>query len=69
MKNTLKLTITAACLVMALVQSGLGQQGSVPTSLAAAEESDHQGAGWFTRSGASRARRNGKDRREGRQVG
>lgn len=36
--NTLKLTITAACLVMALVQSGLGQQGSVPTSLAAAEE-------------------------------
>lgn len=38
MKNTLKLTITAACLVMALAQPGLGQQGSVPTSLAAAEE-------------------------------
>jgi len=38
MMNTLKLTITAACLVMALVQPGLGQQGSVPTSLAAAEE-------------------------------
>ena len=38
MKNTLKLTITAACLVMALAESGLGQQGSVPTSLAAAEE-------------------------------
>jgi Flp pilus assembly protein TadD len=38
MTNTLKLTITAACLVMALVQAGLGQQGSVPTSLAAAEE-------------------------------
>lgn len=39
MKNTLKITITAACLVMAIVQSGLGQQASVPTSLAAAEES------------------------------
>ncbi len=38
MTNTLKLTITAACLVVALVQSGLGQQGSVPTSLAAAED-------------------------------
>ncbi len=38
MKNTLKLTITAVCLVMALAQSGLGQQGSVPTSLAASEE-------------------------------
>lgn len=38
MTNTLKLTIIAACLLMALVQPGLGQQGSVPTSLAAAEE-------------------------------
>lgn len=36
--NTLKLTSTAACLVLALVQLGMGQQGSVPTSLTAAEE-------------------------------
>ena len=38
MSNILKVTITAVCLVMALFQSSLGQQGSVPTSLAAAEE-------------------------------
>ena len=38
MTNTLKMTISAACLVMALFQSNLAQQASVPSSVAATEE-------------------------------
>ncbi len=38
MTNALKITIASCCLVMALFQSGVGQQGSLPTSVVAAEE-------------------------------
>ena len=38
MTNTLKMTISAGCLVMALFQSNLAQQASVPSSVATTEE-------------------------------